>query len=351
MADGTTIAEPARAARAAGLVYVTDDMPGITRRRRGRGFSFHLGDTLIRDADQITRIKALAVPPAYSDVWISPLANGHLQATGRDEKGRKQYRYHDRYRALQEEAKFDRLSDMGAALPVLRQRVDADLRRRNLSREKVLATAVRMLERTLIRVGNREYTRTNNSVGLTTLSKPQVDITADRLRLVFRGKGGKPYRLKLRDRRVANTLRRLEEIDGQHLFQWLDEDGKARDITSTDVNDYLRETTGADITAKYFRTWGATVLMARALNALPPDFQTEAEGNRNVLAAVDEVAAILGNTRTVCRNSYIHPKLPDLYMSGSLKGRIRDPDPKGLPFAESGLSPVEKSVLKLISDG
>lgn len=345
---GTATAGPGEA-RAAGLVFLPDDMPGITRRRCGRGFAYYLPDGgLLRDDGELRRIRALAVPPAYTDVWISPLANGHLQATGRDDRRRKQYRYHEAYRALCERAKFDQLLPFGEALPEIRARVSDDLRATKLSRRKVLATAVRLLERTMIRVGNRAYARANRSVGLTTLRHGHVDVKGESLRLVFRGKSGKPYRLKLRDRRVANTLRRLEDIGGQHLFQWQDDEGGYNDVTSGDVNDYIREAAGADYTAKYFRTWGATVLMARALTGVPAEFGSEAEGRRNVVAAIDEVAAVLGNTRTVCRNSYIHPALIEAYTDGAFAGRISDPGPAGLPFAEEGLAPLERSVLELL---
>lgn len=348
ISSSTGIVGPVEA-RAAGIVFVSDEMPGITRRRCGRGFAYYLPDgDLLRDEGELGRVKSLAVPPAYRDVWISPLGNGHLQATGRDDRDRKQYRYHDDYRALCERAKFDQMIPLGESLPELRRRIDEDMRARKLSRRKVLATAVRLLERTMIRVGNRAYLRDNQSVGLTTLRNDHVDLTGESLRLVFRGKGGKPYRLKLRDRRVANTIRRLEDIGGQHLFQWQDEDGEFRDVTSTDVNEYIREATGADYTAKYFRTWGGTVLMARALTGVPAEFGSKTEGNRNLVAAIDEVAAVLGNTRTVCRNSYIHPAVVDAYMGGDFAGRIEDPDPRGLPFAEEGLSPLERSVLDLL---
>lgn len=345
MADGGTI--EAEAMAPPGLLHVSDDGPGITRRRCGRGFAYYRNGELVRDQRTLARIRALAIPPAYRDVWISPLPHGHIQATGRDERGRKQYRYHDDFRAHREQTKFDRLPLFGAALPGLRERIDADLRRRKLSREKVLATAVRLLERTLIRVGNRSYARENRSVGLTTLRHRHLDVNGEALRLVFRGKGGKPYRLKLRDRRVANALRRLDDLDGQHLFQW-EEDGTLREVTSTDVNAYIRENTGEAFTAKYFRTWGATVLMARALSGVPAEFASEAEANRNVVAAVDEVAAVLGNTRTVCRQSYIHPVLEEAYLAGRLQGRIKDCE--GLPFTDHGLSSLEASTLALIRD-
>ena len=352
--DGSTtsnaIVGPAEA-RSAGIVFVSDEMPGITRRRCGRGFAYYAPcGSLLRDEAELGRVKSLAVPPAYTDVWISPLANGHLQATGRDDRNRKQYRYHEEYRALCERAKFDQMIALGEALPELRARVGSDLRARKLSRRKVLATAVRLLERTLIRVGNRAYARQNRSVGLTTLRHDHVDMSGQSLRLVFRGKGGKPYRLKVRDRRVANTIRRLEDIAGQHLFQGQDDDGAMHDITSTDVNDYIREATGRDYTAKYFRTWGGTVLMARALTGVPAEFDSKAEGNRNVVAAIDEVAAVLGNTRAVCRNSYIHPAVIDAYMEENFAGRIDDPDEGGLPFAEQGLSRLEQSVLDLLRE-
>ena len=340
-----------RETRSAGLVYVSDSMPGITRRRSGRGFAYYAPDgTLIRDGDELRRIKSLAVPPAWQDVWISPLPNGHIQATGRDDRGRKQYRYHPDYRALCETAKFHRILDLGEALPELRERVEKDMRARKLSRRKVLATAVRLLERTLIRVGNRAYEQQNRSAGLTTLRHRNVDVNGESLRFVFRGKGGQPWRLRLRDRRVANTLRRLEDIPGQHLFQWQDEDGGFHDVTSTEVNDYIREATGEEYTAKYFRTWGGTVLMGRELNKAPAEFRSKAEGNRNVVAAVDRVAEVLGNTRSTCRTSYIHPAVIDAYTEGGLQGRIEDPDPTAPPFAETGLSPLEKSVLGLLRE-
>lgn len=347
MADGG-MATPAM--RRAGLVYVSDDMPGITRRRCGRGFAYYFDGTHVADENEVSRINALAIPPAYSDVWISPLANGHLQATGRDERERKQYRYHDDYRALREERKFGRLVAFGEALPGLRETVATDLRRRTLGRERVLATAVRMLERTLIRIGNRRYARENDSHGLTTLAKDHLEDEGRGVRLVFTGKGGKQFRLRVRDRRIRNTIRKLEDIDGQPLFQWLDDDGTARSVSSTDVNDYIREATGEDFTAKVFRTWGASVLATRALNALPRDFASEAEGNRNVVAAIDEVAAVLGNTRAVCRGSYVHPRLTEAYMEGRLHRRVRDPEPDALPFADEGLSALERSVLRLLGD-
>lgn len=337
--------------READLVFVSDDVPGISRRRCGKGFAYYRNGALIQNRSEVRRINALAIPPAYQDVWISPLPNGHLQATGRDDRGRKQYRYHDAYRDLCERTKFASMPAFGEALPGLRERVDADLRARKLSRCKVLATAVRMLERTMIRVGNRIYARENRSFGLTTLRRRHVEVNGERLRLVFRGKGGQPWRLKLRDRRVASTLRRLGDLNGQHLFQWEDEDGCFHDVTSTDVNAYIRETTGEGFTAKYFRTWGATVLMARAMTGLPRDFSSQAEGNRNVIAAVDEVAAVLGNTRAVCRSSYIHPAVPEAYMEGRFHDLIEDPEPEGLPFADHGLSGLERSVLRLLRDG
>ena len=266
-----TDAASASAAREAGLRYSTDSRPGWTRHRAGRGFSYRDTDgSTIRDAETIARIRALAIPPAWTDVWICPWPNGHLQATGRDARGRKQYRYHARWRARRDTDKFDRMLAFAKALPRIRKRCDADLARRGLPREKVLAAVVRLLELTLIRVGNDEYARLNRSFGLTTLRDRHVRVERSAIRFRFRGKSGKQHEVGLRDRRLARVVRTCQELPGQELFQYVDEDGLVRDVTSDDVNDYLRQVGGGAFTAKDFRTWAGTVLAYRALRALQP---------------------------------------------------------------------------------
>jgi DNA topoisomerase-1 len=258
--DGVT------AAHLAGLRYTSDDQPGIHRRRRGRGFAYvDRAAAPIREDAELRRIRRLAIPPAWTDVWISPSPLGHIQATGRDARGRKQYRYHERWRVIRDEAKYDRLADFAKALPRIRERVDADLARPGIPRERVLATAIRMLEETFMRVGNVEYARANGSFGLTTLRAKHVDVEGSRILFHFRGKGGKEHEVDLRDRRLARVVARLEQLPGQELFRYRDDDGELRAIGSEDVNEYLGEISGEELTAKDFRTWAGTVLAARAL--------------------------------------------------------------------------------------
>jgi DNA topoisomerase-1 len=319
-------AEPVAAARAAGLRYVRDDGPGIRRARRGKGFSYYGPDgRLIRDADTLARIRALAVPPAWSDIWVCPLANGHLQATGRDAKGRKQYRYHPRWRAVRDETKYDRLIAFGEALPRLRARVEADLALPGLPRARVLATVVQLLESTLIRVGNEEYARANGSFGLTTLRNQHVKVEGEKVHFAFRGKSGVRHRIDVRDRRLARVVRSCRDLPGQLLFQYVDEEGTTHAIDSADVNDYLREAAGDEFTAKDFRTWAGTVLAARALQAFEA-FDTQAQARHNVVAAMESVAKRLGNTASVCRKCYVHPAVVDAYLDGSLaEGLVNAP--------------------------
>jgi DNA topoisomerase-1 len=322
MSDATLLpaAESRTAARAAGLRYATDARPGITRRRRGRGFSYHGPDgTTIRDEAVLSRIRSLAIPPAWTDVWICPWPTGHVQATGRDARGRKQHRYHPDWRAHRDEAKFDRLLDFAEALPRMRDRIDEDLARPGLHREKVLAAVVRLLELTLIRVGNDEYSRLNRSFGLTTLRNRHVRIRGSAIRFRFRGKGGKLHEVGLRDRRLAGLVRRCQELPGQDLFQYA-EDGIVGDVTSDDVNAYIRDISGGDFTAKDFRTWAGTVLAYRALAELQPP-TNEREGRRNVVEAIRQVAGQLGNTAAVCRQSYVHPGVLEAYLEGHARGR------------------------------
>jgi DNA topoisomerase I len=306
---------PPEAAKAAGLRYVRDDTPGITRCRLGDDFVYRdAAGAPIRDADTLARIKALAVPPAWVEVWICPDPRGHLQATGRDARGRKQYRYHPRWREQRDETKYEHMLDFGKALPRLRRRVEQDLSRPGLPREKVLAAVVRLMESTLARVGNVEYARDNGSFGLTTLQNRHMRIAKGRVELDFRAKHGIRHRSVIADRRLARILRNCRDLPGSELFQYLDEAGERRSIDSGDVNAYLRDISGAEITAKDFRTWAATSLALLALGGLDPETPTK----QAVVAAVKQVAEQLGNTPSVCRKCYIHPLLLESYATGKL---------------------------------
>jgi DNA topoisomerase-1 len=319
----------------AGLTYVTDDAPGLTRVRSGKGFSYRKGDRAVRDKKTIERIQKLAIPPAWSDVWISAEENGHLQATGRDARGRKQHRYHARFREHRDAAKFDHLPEFAKALPELRSRVTRDMRKQGLPREKVIATVVHLLDTTLIRIGNDEYARDNKSYGLTTLKGQHAQVTGDKLRFVFTGKSGKSWRLTVKNRRVAKIVKAVQDLPGQRLFQYEDDNGMPQHVTSTDVNAYL----GGGISAKDFRTWNGTVLAAAALSAFdPPD--TKALAKANIKAAIDDVAASLGNTATISRKSYVHPAVLDAYEAGDLTLR---------KAKRAGLSAHEASVLNFLT--
>ncbi len=290
-------ADPAEAAQAVGLVYVHDDRPGIRRLRHGKGFRYLRPDgTTVRDAETLGRIRSLAIPPAWVDVWICPVANGHLQATGRDARGRKQHRYHPRFRAVRDETKYGRLLAFARALPAIRARVARDMARRGLSRAKVLATVVRLLETTLIRVGNDDYARHNHSYGLTTLQDRHATIDGSELRFEFRGKSGVRHAVALHDRRLARIVKACQDLPGQELFQYVDDDGRRHDVTSGDVNAYLREISSAEFTAKDFRTWAGTVLAARALREFAA-FDSQVQAKRNLVKAIESVARQLGNTR------------------------------------------------------
>lgn len=345
------LAEPASAAEAAqdlrdlGLRYVADDMPGITRRRAGKGFGYRQPDGKpLRDAETLRWIKSLAIPPAWQGVWISPFKDGHLLATGRDDKGRKQYRYHPRWRALRDEAKFGRMLAFGRTLPKIRAEVEADLGKPGLGRRKVLATVVRLLETTLIRVGNDEYAKANKTFGLTTMLDRHFKAEGAKLRFSFRGKAGKRHVVTLRSRRLAGLVRKMQELRGQELFQYLDEDGRPQPIDSGDVNDYLREIAGGEFTAKDFRTWSATVLAAWALNELET-FDTQAAAKRNITQAIERVATRLGNTPTICRKSYVHPEIVNAYLDGSLIESLKAEIEDELRVELEGLEPEEVAVL------
>lgn len=314
------------AARSAGLVYCSDEQPGLRRVGRGRGFSYVDADGApVRDRKVLDRIRALAIPPGWTDVWICSRANGHIQAIGRDAKGRKQYRYHPDWSEARSAGKFERLTEFAAALPRLRRRVEEDLALRGHPREKVLATAVRLMELTLIRVGNREYARQNRSFGLTTLHKRHLETGSGELSLHFRGKSGIEHRVGVRDRRLARILRSLRELPGQQLFKYLDESGVLVAITSDDVNGYIRQTMGEQFSAKDFRTWAGTVSAARALRQEPPPTSL-ADGRRRITVCVKAVSGLLGNTPTVCRSAYIHPKVFDAFIDGRLADALPGPE-------------------------
>lgn len=342
------VVDPKEAAEHAGLVHVTDERPGIRRHRAGKGFRYKSPDgTRVGDRAALKRIKSLVIPPAWTDVWICPRANGHIQATGRDAKGRKQYRYHTRFREVRESTKFHRMLGFAETLPAIRNKVNDHLGLRGLPREKVLATVVRLLESTLIRVGNDEYAKENKSYGLTTLKNRHVEVAGTELRFNFKGKGGKNWRLGIRDRRVAKVIRACQDLPGQELFQYVDDDGETRDVTSSDVNAYLREISGEDITAKDFRTWHGTVLAALSLHEFQK-IDTRAAAKKNIRQAIHRVAARLGNTPTICRKCYIHPEILTTYVEGSLLLQIKEEIEAELREDLSGLSPEEAAVLALL---
>lgn len=310
--------DPAAPAKDAGLVYVNDGDPGIVRVKGRTGFSYRDADGRpVRDEKTLDRIAKLVLPPAWTDVWICPSPRGHIQATGRDQRGRKQYRYHDRWREVRDGHKYERLVAFGRALPRLRARVEADLNRRGLPREKVLAAVIRLMELTLIRVGNEEYAKTNKSFGLTTLRDRHATITTGGAMFEFRGKSGKVHRTGVRDRRLARIVKACQDVPGQRLFQYMDDDGQRHAVESADVNAYLREAMGEDFSAKDFRTWAGTVSAARAL-VEHPACASATEAKRNVAACVKAVAGVLGNTPAVCRSSYIHPLVVQAYEDGTL---------------------------------
>lgn len=341
-----SIIDPEDAAISAGLTYVNDDMPGITRQRSGKGFSYKGPDgRTITDKAERKRLASLAIPPAYVDVWICPDPRGHIQATGRDAKGRKQYRYHPEFRELRDSSKYDRMLDFARGLPQLRAQVDADMSRRGLPVEKVLATIVFLLENTMIRVGNTRYARENKSHGLTTLRMRHVTLDGNQVHFKFKGKSGKEWNLGLRDRRVARIIRAVQEIPGQHLFQYVDDDGARRQVTSTEVNDYLRQITGRQVTAKDFRTWTGTVLAALAL-AEYEKADSEAAAKRNVRDAIESVAARLGNTPTICRQCYVHPQIIDAYLADELRLELADTIDDTL--TQTDLRPEETQVLRFL---
>ena len=340
--------DPVESAEEAGLRYASDTSPGIGRRRAGRGFTYiGVDGKRIRDPGQLERIRALAIPPAWTDVWISPTRRGHIQATGRDARGRKQYRYHPRWHTVRDEVKYGRMVAFAAVLPTIRERTEADLRRQGLPREKILATVVRLLEGTMIRVGNDEYARDNDSYGLTTMEDDHAQVSKGRVVFRYRGKSGKEHEATLDDPRLARIVRRCQELPGQRLFQYEDEDGTIREVDSADVNAYLREISGEPFTAKDFRTWAGTVLACMALQEFSA-FDSETEAKKNVVEAVKRVAERLGNTPAVCRSSYIHPVILDSYLDGSMLESLRQRAADELAEAGHELRPEEAAALGLL---
>jgi DNA topoisomerase I len=340
--------EHIRTAKEARLRYVSDEQPGYSRRRAGKGFVYYdQNGERITDVATLKRIRALVLPPAWKEVWICPYPRGHIQATGRDDRGRKQYRYHDEWAEARGQQKFSRTLAFARALPKVRLAVEDDLRGKPLARRTVLATVVRLLETTLIRVGNREYAQTNKSYGLTTMRTKHVEVNGTRLHFDFVGKGGKRHVLEVSHPRIARIVRSLQELPGQELFQYVDESGERQTVDSTDVNDYLRELSGDDFTAKDFRTWAGTVLAAWALSEFEK-IDSRAAARRNITAAIKRVAAQLGNTPAVCRSSYIHPEILTCYVDGSLIEHLRGEIKATLREELTGLTSEETAVLVLL---
>jgi DNA topoisomerase-1 len=342
------VVDPRDAAESVGLTYVSDEEPGIRRKKAGKGFTYvRPGGGKVEDEATLKRIRKLAIPPAYTDVWICTKANGHIQATGRDAKGRKQYRYHPTFREVRESTKYEHMMEFAKALPAVRAKVAEHMALKGLPREKVLATVVHLLETTLIRVGNDDYAKENKSYGLTTLKNRHVEVDGAELRFRFKGKSGKTWSLKVKDRRIARIVRACQDLPGQELFQYLDEDGELRDVTSSDVNAYLREITGQDVTAKDFRTWHGTVMAAMALQEFQ-EFDTQAACKKNIKAAIERVASRLGNTPTICRKCYIHPEVLTSYVEGQLLLEIRQEVEEELREDLPHLKPEEAAVLTLL---
>jgi DNA topoisomerase-1 len=341
-------ADPKVSAQAAGLRYVMDTRPGIRRTRAGRGFRYTGPDgKTVRDQETLARIKSLVIPPAWVRVWICPVANGHLQATGRDARGRKQSRYHPRWREVRDGTKYERMKDFAAALPAIRARVQEDLGRQGLPREKVLATIVSLMEQTHIRVGNAEYAKENGSYGLTTMRNKHVEVDGATVTFSFQGKSKVHHTVSLRDRRLARIVKRCEDLPGYELFQYVNGDGETRSIGSADVNEYLGEITGQHFTAKDFRTWAGTVMACDLLRGMEP-FETETQAKKNVVEAIKAVAAKLGNTPAVCRKCYVHPAVLQAYMGGMTKKEAERQIDEEIAEHEGALREEERALVELL---
>lgn len=340
--------DPAKSAQVIGLKYVTDSQPGIKREQRGKNKFVYIGvdGQVIRDQEEIRRIESLAIPPAYKDVWICPIANGHLQATGRDAKGRKQYRYHPLWRTVRDQTKFTRMIVFSQSLPTIRQRIDQDLALSGLPKQKVLAAVIKLMELTRIRVGNEEYARMNQSYGLTTMQDEHVDVAGAKMRFCFRGKSGVEHEIELTDRRLAKIVKRCQDIPGQDLFQYIDEQGESQTINSSDVNDYLREISAQDFTAKDFRTWAGTVLAATHLAEMEL-CSSETAAKKNISQVIKTVAAYLGNRPATCRKYYVHPAVLEAYLDQSFYAVMEQHIKKTIAGSHA-LQPEELAVVALL---
>lgn len=344
------VTDPEEAAEEAGLRYVSDEQPGYTRKRRDRKFVyFDTAGKEIRNEARILRLNRLAIPPAYTDVWICPSPKGHLQATGRDVRGRKQYRYHERWREQRDENKYEKMVVFGQALPRIRRRLNRDLKRRGLPRAKILATVIQLLEKTFIRVGNEEYAKENKSFGLTTMRNRHIEVKGTKVRFRFRGKSGQEHDIDTEDRRVARIIRRLQDLPGQEVFQYLDPEGERHQVTSGDVNEYLHEITGEEFTAKDFRTWAGTVMAAMALQAQDA-FENKSQAKKNVKDAITAVARVLGNTPAVCRKCYVHPAVLESYLDGNLIGGLKKRTEDALAESLGDLRSEEAAVLAFLQE-
>jgi DNA topoisomerase-1 len=329
----------------AGLRYVSDELPGFGRKRTKNGFRYiDRQGKPITDDKELKRIKALVIPPAWTDVWICPWANGHIQATARDARNRKQYRYHKLWREVRDEAKYGRMVSFGKALPLIRKQADAALAMPGLPREKVLATVIHLLQITMIRIGNDEYARQNKSFGLTTLRNRHIRIDGSEMEFHFRGKSGVEHAIKVNDRRLARIIKKIRDLPGQELFQYVDDEGYRHSVSSTDVNEYLQSLTGENYTAKDFRTWSGTLLAARALHEFEK-FDSEAQAKKNIVRAIEAVAKKLGNTPTICRKCYIHPLVIQSYLDGEILADLSHMKEAADLHA---LSPEEQAVLMLL---
>lgn len=341
---------PEVSAREAGLRYVTDAKPGLARRGTAKAFTYvDAHGKPVREKETLGRIKRLVIPPAWTEVWISPLANGHLQATGKDARGRKQYRYHPDWRLVRDESKYGRVMAFGRALPALRRRVEKDLQQPGLPRAKVLATVVKLLETTLIRVGNEEYARTNHSYGLTTMRRQHATVKGSDITFAFKGKSGKRHEISVHDRQLAKIVRQCQELPDQEIFEYEDDEGNLHDVKSQDVNAYLHEVTGEEFTAKDFRTWSGTVLAAIALREFEQvSSQKEAKGN--IVRAIESVSKLLGNTPSICRKCYVHPEVLESYLQGATIATLEQRGARALAKELRQLKPEEAAVMALLQE-
>ena len=341
--------EYTKAAKVADLVYVSDKDPGISRVKKGTGFSYSLNGKPVKDAAVLERIKKLVIPPAWTNVWICPLENGHIQATGLDARNRKQYRYHHLWHSLRNETKFHRLYEFGKLLPSLRLRLEEDMAKKDLVEEKVLATVVSLMERTYIRVGNNDYEKLYGSYGLTTFKDKHVTVEGDHLTFAFKGKKGVFHNITVRNRRLARTVQACRDIPGKELFQYFDAEGNRKSVDSGQVNRYIKDATGGDFSAKDFRTWAGTLNIMRAFSTMGCA-ESETDCKKNIVAALDEVSKQLGNTRTVCRKYYVHPGIIRLYEEKTLHNYLQELDEIEKPDELTGLTSEERLLMKILSE-